>query len=86
MKLVSVAAVLALAVATAHAADTPGSNPSVAAPTAAERLASARKAIERVVAAHEPAASSDRSSGVAASLQRLVMRSFQGVPVTAATH
>ena len=38
------AAVLA-AMASAHAADTPGSNPSVAAPTVNDRLANARKAI-----------------------------------------
>ena len=43
-----VLAALALAAAAlaAHAADTPGSNPSVAAPTVAERLAKARQSIE----------------------------------------
>lgn len=48
MKLMPVLAALALVVATpaALAADTPGSNPSVRTPTAAERLATARKAIE----------------------------------------
>jgi len=46
MKSVSILATLAFALATAHAADTPGSNPSVAAPTVAERLASARKAFD----------------------------------------
>jgi Flp pilus assembly protein TadD len=38
-------AALAAATLSVQAADTPGSNPSVAAPTVAERLASARKAI-----------------------------------------
>lgn len=48
MKLIPVLAALALIVATlaARAADTPGSNPAVRTPSAAERLASARKAIE----------------------------------------
>ena len=48
MKLMPVLAVLVLVAATtaAQAADTPGSNPSVRTPPAAERLANARKAIE----------------------------------------
>lgn len=48
MKLMPVLAALALIAATlaARAADTPGSNPAVRTPSAAERLASARKAIE----------------------------------------
>ena len=48
MKLMPVLAALAVAFAATAtpAADTPGSNPSVRTPTAAERLASARKAIE----------------------------------------
>jgi Flp pilus assembly protein TadD len=46
MKLKPLIALLAAAAALAHAADTPGSNPSVRTPSASERLASARKAIE----------------------------------------
>lgn len=48
MKLMPALAALAIVAATptAHAADTPGSNPSVRTPTAAERLATARKAID----------------------------------------
>lgn len=46
MKLMPVLAALALVAATAQAADTPGSNPAVPTPSTAERLASARKAIE----------------------------------------
>ena len=48
MKLMPILAALALFAATtaAEAADTPGSNPGVRAPSAAERLARARKAIE----------------------------------------
>jgi Flp pilus assembly protein TadD len=48
MKLMPVLAALAIVAATAavQAADTPGSNPSVRTPSAAERLAGARKAIE----------------------------------------
>ena len=44
MKLVSVLAALAIAATTAQAADTPGSSPST--PSAAERLTTARKAID----------------------------------------
>jgi Tfp pilus assembly protein PilF len=43
-KMILIAAAVAAAFA-AQAADTPGSNPSVAAPTVAERLANARKAL-----------------------------------------
>ena len=48
MKLTHVLATLAFVAATAaaHAADTPGSDPAVRTPSAAERLASARKAID----------------------------------------
>ena len=48
MKLMPLVAALAFAAATtgAQAADTPGSNPSARAPSAADRLASARKAID----------------------------------------
>ena len=48
MKLTPVLATLAFVAATAagHAADTPGSDPAVRTPSAAERLASARKAID----------------------------------------
>lgn len=48
MKLMPVLAALVLVAATtaARSADTPGSNPSVRAPSAAERLANARKAID----------------------------------------
>jgi Flp pilus assembly protein TadD len=47
MKLTPLLAGLALAAATlSHAADTPGSNPSVSTPSAAERVASARRAID----------------------------------------
>ena len=48
MKLMPVLAALVLVAATTatQAADTPGSNPAVRAPSAAERLASARKAID----------------------------------------
>lgn len=44
MRKILLAAALVAAFA-AHAADTPGSNPSVAAPTVADRLATARKAL-----------------------------------------
>ena len=63
MKLMPILAALALFAATtaAEAADTPGSNPGVRAPSAAERLASARKAIE---AKDWSAALSSRSADV----------------------
>ncbi len=46
MKPIALLAALATAVTLAHAADTPGSNPSVRTPSVSERLATARKAIE----------------------------------------
>ncbi|HYE70505.1 MAG TPA: tetratricopeptide repeat protein [Aquabacterium sp.] len=46
MKLKALIAALAAAAAFAHAADTPGSNPSVRTPSVSDRLAAARKAIE----------------------------------------
>ena len=45
MKHVLLLAAVVAAIASAHAADTPGSNPRVAAPTVNDRLANARKAI-----------------------------------------